>query len=69
MEHERAEYSKAFLIWYGELQDLASEADMQWLISSTPAQHLHSYRQGFSPEQELGELEELAQWQGCACGA
>jgi len=60
---------KGFLSWYRELRQLARQNELQWLLSSSPAHHQTSYEKGFSPDEELAELEELAQWQGCGCGA
>lgn len=60
-------HSSAFLIWYQELQELARRDELRSLISE-PDGHLASYNKGLSPEEELAELEELAEWNGCACG-
>jgi len=62
------ELSDGFLLWYKELQNLAVKSDSLWLISMDSKSHVESYRKGLSPEEELVELEELAQWKGCGCG-
>ena len=60
--------STDFSLWYEALQRLSKQWGLQDLVSSDPRAHLASYSKGFSPEEELVELEELTQWNGCACG-
>ena len=62
------QFSAKFLKWHEELQDSAVRYGLQNLVSSDPAGHLASYNKGLNSEEELIELEELAQWNGCACG-
>jgi len=61
-------HSKEFLLWYAKLQQLAINSESQWLVSASPEKHLAGYRKGLSPEDELAELDEMAQWRGCGCG-
>jgi len=62
------EHSKEFLLWYAVLQQLAEKSDSSWLLSSDAAAHFSAYQKGHSAEEELAELDELAQWRGCGCG-
>ena len=62
------ELSEDFLLWYEELQQLAVKSDSLWLVSTDSKSHVEAYRKGLSPEEELAELDELAQWRGCGCG-
>ena len=62
------EHSKDFLLWYAKLQQLVMNSESQWLVSASPEKHLAGYRKGLSPEDELAELDEMAQWRGCGCG-
>ena len=62
------EDSADFLRWHQELRQLAQTADSAWLVSSEAKSHCGAYQQGLSPEEELAELDELAQWRGCGCG-
>ena len=62
------ELSDDFLRWYEELQQLAAKSDLLWLVASDVKTHVEAFRKGRSPEEELVELIELAQWRGCGCG-
>lgn len=61
-------YSADFLSWHAELRQVAKNSDASWLVSIDAAVHLAAYQKGLSPEEELAELDELAQWRGCGCG-
>jgi len=63
-----AERSKDFFLWYTELQQLAEKSDSSWLVSTESQAHFAAYQKGLSAEEELAELDELAQWRGCGCG-
>jgi len=63
-----AEHSKDFLLWYKALQKIAEKSESQWLVSADLNAHFAAYQKGHSPEEELAELDELAQWRGCGCG-
>jgi len=63
-----SEYSQDFLRWYDALKLLAQNSDASWLVSSDPKAHFAAYQNSLSPEEELAELDELAQWRGCGCG-
>ena len=63
-----AEHSKDFLRWYKVLQQIAQKSESQWLVSADLNTHFVAYQKGLSPEEELAELDELAQWRGCGCG-
>ena len=54
--------------WLHELKLLAEERELAWLISSAPENHRKGYDKGFSPEEELNALADLAEWRGCGCG-
>ena len=62
------ELSDNFILWYEELQKLAAKSDSHWLVSTNSKSHVESYQKDLSPEEELAELDELAQWRGCGCG-
>ncbi|MEZ0123708.1 MAG: hypothetical protein AB9Q22_11945 [Candidatus Reddybacter sp.] len=62
------ENSEAFLRWHQALRQLAQVADSAWLVSTEAKSHFAAYQKGLSPEEELAELDELAQWRGCGCG-
>jgi hypothetical protein len=62
------ECSTGFLSWHAELLQLAKTSDSCWLVATDAAAHLAAYQKGLSPEEELAELDELAQWRGCGCG-
>ena len=62
------ERATGFLIWHAELRQLAKKSGSSWLVSAEAEVHLAAYQKGLSPEEELAELDELAQWRGCGCG-
>jgi len=62
------ECSTGFLAWHEELLQLAKKSGSCWLVSAEVGAHLAAYQKGLSPEEELAELDELAQWRGCGCG-
>lgn len=54
--------------WLQELQRLAAEQDLQWLVSARSASHRKAYESGLSPVQELFALKDMSEWRGCGCG-
>jgi len=57
-----------FEAWLAELRQLAAERDLTWIVSATPENHRKGYDKGFTPEDELDALTDLAEWRGCGCG-
>jgi len=58
----------SFSAWHQELQRLAQEQEVSWLISDAADAHRLAYEHGNSPAEELAELADMAQWRGCGCG-
>lgn len=54
--------------WIAELQRLAAEQDLQWLVAPGSAVHRKAYEQGLSPTEELFALRDMSEWRGCGCG-
>jgi hypothetical protein len=54
--------------WLMELQQLAEEQNLSWLISARAEGHRQGYDKGLTPEGELAALADLSEWRGCGCG-
>lgn len=55
-------------VWLAQLQALANERDLLWLVSPQTDAHHDAYSKGLTPEDELTALADMAQWRGCGCG-
>ena len=68
LHSDQVQNNPEFAQWYIELQHLALQKGVQWLVSVNPDDHFTAYKKGLGSEEELAELEEVVQWRGCGCG-
>ena len=54
--------------WFAELQKLALEQEIDWLVSENPQAHQDAFERGATPEEELASLRDFCEWRGCGCG-
>ncbi|MDT3670162.1 MAG: hypothetical protein ROZ37_07495 [Aromatoleum sp.] len=57
-----------FDAWCDELERIAGERGLSWLVSPRKEGHLAAFQQGLSPDDELNALFDIGQWRGCGCG-
>ena len=58
----------SYRAWLDQLIALATQQDIEWIISLEPAAHRESFDKGLSPDEELAGLAAMAEWRGCGCG-
>ena len=58
----------AYPQWLAQLRELARRDELEWLIAGGDRPHLAAYEAGLSPQEELQELADMAEWRGCGCG-
>jgi hypothetical protein len=61
-------FDRSYKSWTMQLQKLAAERDLEWIVSTKPNAHRTAYESGLSPEEELTALSDMGQWRGCGCG-
>lgn len=54
--------------WLAELERLAREQELGWLIGCGADAHRAAFEKGLSPAEELAQLKDMAEWRGCGCG-
>jgi hypothetical protein len=54
--------------WLADLERLAQEVDLGWLVSPGSETHRASWQRGLRPEEELTALQDISEWRGCGCG-
>lgn len=54
--------------WYAELRTLAVKEEAEWVVAPLAEAHRSGFSEGLSPEEELQQLLDMAEWRGCGCG-
>ncbi|HSW19149.1 MAG TPA: hypothetical protein VLJ86_18160 [Ramlibacter sp.] len=57
-----------YAAWMEELQRLAHDDDMAWLLNPGSGIHREAFERGLSPLAEWWALKDMADFRGCGCG-